>query len=107
MDLRNFRFYGAEMITAKILPICVKKTLSRQNSAWSVLISLPRLDVEAFLQRAHPLVRDGVLQWQMGDLHLDCGGLFGGLDEAEGLIPILVRAVDAVLSPDYVFTVVF
>ena len=29
MDLRYFRFYGAEMITAKILPICVEKNALR------------------------------------------------------------------------------
>ena len=107
MDLRNFRFYGAEMITAKILPICVKKTLSGQNSAWSVLISLPRLDVEALFKLVELVIGDRVDKREVRDLHLDFGGLFGGLDEAEGLIPILVRAVDAVLSPDYIFTVVF
>ena len=36
----------------------------------------------------------------MRDLHIDLGGLFGRLDQAEGLVQILARAVDAVLRPD-------
>ena len=36
----------------------------------------------------------------MGDLHVDFGGLLGGLDQAEGLVEILPGTVDAVQGPD-------
>ena len=49
----------------------------------------------------HLLVRDRVHARQMGDLHIDLGGLLGGLDQTEGLVEILARAVDAVQAPHH------
>ncbi len=57
-------------------------------------------DAEAGFEKVHLLVGDGVDEGQVGDLHVGFGGLFGGLDEAEGLVEVTARAVDAVRGPD-------
>ena len=41
---------------------------------------------EAVGELPHSVVGDGVLDRQVGDLHVDLGGLLGGLDEAEGFV---------------------
>ena len=67
----------------------------------SVQIPFSALDAEALLQKVHHVVGDGVHAREVGDLHVDLGGLFCGLDQAEGLIQVLARAVNAVERPDY------
>ena len=59
------------------------------------------LNIKPFFQQVHLFVGDGVDQRQVGDLHIDFGGFFSGLNETEGLVQILARAVNAVLAPDH------
>ena len=49
----------------------------------------------------HLITGDGIHQRQMGDLHVNLRRLFGGFNEAEGLVQILACAVDAVLRSDH------
>ena len=49
----------------------------------------------------HHVVGDGVYARQVGDLHVDLGGLLRGLDEAEGLVQVLARSVDAMETPNH------
>ena len=63
-------------------------------------IPFPGLHAEVGLQLVHLLVGDGIDKRQMGNLHVDFRCLFGGFNEAEGLVQILACAVDSVLRPD-------
>ena len=79
----------------RIFPLCYTSLNLKLRQ-----IALSCLHAEMGLQLVHLVVSDGIDQWQMGDLHVNLCRLFGGLDEAERLVQVFSRAVDAMLRPD-------
>ena len=54
----------------------------------SIQIALAGFHVEASFKHVHLLVGDGVYKGKLRDLQVYLGGLFGGLNEAEGLVEV-------------------